>query len=195
MPIENTFQRLALRCKEQRDALNELQITLAEDRPLHDAVKLVDRLGEMAGDALGEAEEALLAAAEGQRAVAGTVDWTRARQVLTDCQRCTNRLHKFFFAELTCYEMIEELMSLGRKRGGEWRAWAELAGETLQRCRAQLFATQEELLQCWQELVERLSPFAESPPVVGGVQQTTPQNAPNIAFIDDRRAQQKRLLS
>src|SRR5262249_17829901 len=143
-PIETTFQKLAVQCKGQRDALHELQMTVAEDRPLHDVVKLVDKIGELAEDALGEAEEALAAAIAGHRAVAGTVDWERARGSLTDCQQCAGRLQQVFFAKLMRYEVIDELVNLGRQRGGEWRVWAELAGETLQRCCEQLLATQQE---------------------------------------------------
>ena len=44
--------------------LSELQVTVAEDKPLHGIVKLVEKLGESAGDILGDAEESLSAAVE-----------------------------------------------------------------------------------------------------------------------------------
>jgi hypothetical protein len=164
VPIETTFQHLAAQCQRQRDELRELQITVAEDRPLHGVVKLVDKLGELVEDALGDAEEALTAAIEGQQAVAQTTDWDYARRAVTGCQASVNQLQQRFFSELVCYEVIDEVVSLGRKRGGEWQAWATLVRETLVRCRRQLFETQQSLFECWREIAERAVPNAESPP-------------------------------
>lgn len=182
MPIETTFRDLAAQCQRQRDDLRELQITVAEDRPLHGVVKLVDKLGELVEDALGDAEEALTAAIEGRQAVART-DWDYARRAVTGCQTSVNQLQQRFFSELVCYEVIDEVVTLGRKRGGEWQAWARLVRETLDRCRRQLFETQQSLFQCWREIAERAVPKAESPPAAS--------ESKKILLIKDRKPGQR----
>jgi hypothetical protein len=167
--IETTFRHLAAQCRKQRDMLSELQITVTEDKPLHGIVKLVDRLGESVEDALGDAEESLSAAVEGRQVVSQTTNWSCGRRALTSltaCQTSVNQLQQRFFTEMICYSTIDDVVGLGRKRGGEWRAWADLVRQSMDRCQRQLFDTQQALFQCWQEVAERVMPNAESPPAV-----------------------------
>jgi hypothetical protein len=169
MSIETTFHDLATQCRKQRDMLSELQITVAEDRPLHGIVKLVDKLGESVEDALGDAEESLSAAAEGRQVVSQTKNWNfdrRALTALSACQTRVNQLQQRFFSEMVCYSTIDDVVGLGRKRGGEWKAWADLVRQSLDRCQRQLFDTQQALFQCWQEVAERMIPNAGSVPAV-----------------------------
>lgn len=186
MPIETSFHHLATQCQKQRDILSELQITVAEDKPLHGIVKLVDKLGESVEDALGYAEEALSAAIEGQQVVAQTMDWSCDRRVLTAltaCQTSVNQLQQRFFSELVCYSTIDDIVSFGRKRGGEWQTWTNLVRQSLDRCQRQLFDTQQSLFQCWREVAERVIPTAESPPAV---------NEPKkLVLLEDRRPGQR----
>jgi excinuclease UvrABC ATPase subunit len=186
MSIETTFNHLATQCRKQRDMLSELQITVAEDRPLHGIVKLVDKLGESVEDALGDAEESLSAAVEAQQVVSQTKNWNFDRRVLTTlcaCQTSVNQLQQRFFSEMACYSTIDDVVGLGRKRGGEWKAWADLVGQSLDRCQRQLFDTQQALFQCWQEVAERMIPNAESPPAV---------NEPKkLALIKDHRPEKR----
>ena len=182
MSIETTFHHLASQCRKQRDMLSELQITVTEDKPLHGVVKLVDKLGESVEDALGDAEESLSAAVEGQRVVSQTTNWScdrRALTALTACQTGVNQLQQRFFSEMVCYSTIDDIVGLGRKRGGEWKAWADLVRQSLDRCQRQLFDTQQALFQCWQEVAERMIPNAESPPAA-----TEPKK---LALIKDHR--------
>ena len=169
MSIETAFHYLAAQCRKQRDMLSELQVTVAEDKPLHGIVKLVEKLGESAGDILGDAEESLSAAVEGQKVVSQTMNWSCDRRVLTAltaCQTSVNQLQQRFFSEMVCYSTIDDIVCLGRKRGGEWQSWADLVRQSLDRCQRQLFDTQQALFQCWHEVAERMIPNAESPPAV-----------------------------
>jgi hypothetical protein len=183
VPIETTFQQLSAQCQRQCDDLRELHIMVAEDRPLHGVVKLVDKVVESVEDALGNAEEALTAALEGQRAVAHTTDWDCARRALTGCHASVNRLQQRFFTELVCYEVIYEVVCLGGKRGGEWQAWVRLVRETLDRCRKQLFDTQQSLFHCWQEIAERMIPNAETPPAA--------PESKKLVLIKDRKPEKR----
>jgi hypothetical protein len=167
--IETAFHHLAAQCQKQRDMLSELQITVTEDKPLHGIVKLVDKLGESVEDTLGDAEESLSAAVEGRQVVSQTMNWScnrRALTALTACQTGANQLQQRFFSEMVCYSTIDDIVGLGRKRGGEWQAWADLVRQSLDRCQRQLFDTQQALFQCWQEVGERMIPNVESPPAV-----------------------------
>jgi len=184
--IETTFHHLAAQCRKQRDMLSELQITVAEDKPLHGIVKLVDKLGESVEDVLGDAEESLSAAVEGQQVVSQTTNWScdrRALTALTACQTSVNQLQLRFFSEMVCYSMIDDIVGLGRKRGGEWKAWADLVRQSLDRCQRQLFDTQQALFQCWQEVAERMIPNAESPPAVN--------ESKKLALIKDYRPEKR----
>jgi hypothetical protein len=186
MSIETTFNHLATQCRKQRDMLSELQITVAEDRPLHGIVKLVDKLGESVEDALGDAEESLSAAVEGRQVVSQTKNWNfdrRALTALSACQTRVNQLLQRFSSEMVCYSTIDDIVGLGRKRGGEWKAWADLVRQSLDRCQRQLFDTQQALFQCWQEVAERMVPNAESPPAV---------NEPKkLVLIKDRKPEKR----
>jgi hypothetical protein len=115
----------------------------------------VDKLGETVEDALGNAEEVLNAALAGRQSVGESVNLERAARALNDCQTSLCELQRRFFTELACYEVIDEVITLGRKRGGEWQSWATLVREMLDRCRRQLFDTQQSVCDCWQEIAER----------------------------------------
>jgi hypothetical protein len=154
VPIETTFRHLATQCQRQRDDLSELQITIAEDRPLHAVVRLVDKLSEVVEDILGHSEEALTAALEGHQSVGESIKWDRVGRALTDCQTSVCELQRRFFTDLACYEVIDEVVGLGRKRGGEWQSWATLVREMLDRCRRQTLDTQQSVCECWQEIAE-----------------------------------------
>ena len=160
MSIETAFHHLAAQCRKQRDMLSELQVTVAEDKPLHGIVKLVEKLGESAGDILGDAEESL-SAVEGQQVVSQTMNWSCDRRVLTAltaCQTSVNQLQQRFFSEMVCYSTIDDIVCLGRKRGGEWQSWADLVRQSLDRCQRQLF-TPSKRFQCW-HIAERMIPNA-----------------------------------
>ena len=181
MPLEATFHQLLTQCQKQRDDFQELQITVSEDRPLHGVVSLVDKLGESIEDALADAEAALQAAQIGEQAVRQKIDWHRVVRALTDCQSAIDRLQQRCYSNLICYDVMDEIVSLGRKRGGEWQVWTDLVREMLESCRQQLFETHRSLFQCWQEVMERMIPPAS------GTEKTakTPKTAKEVASIID----------
>lgn len=155
MLIETSFQLAVNRCGCVCELVSELRMTVVEDRPLRDVVKLVDHVGDTVEDLLGSAEEMREAAAEAQRAVEHPMDAERARRALTACHTKFNHCAVRLFSDLANYETVDEVISLGRARGGEWQVWADLVKETLKQCQQALFAANEALLECWQAVAER----------------------------------------
>jgi hypothetical protein len=173
MLIETTFLVAVERCSCVCERVSELRMTVVEDRPLKDVVKLVDHVGDTVEDLLGGAEEMREAAAEAQRAVEHPMDAEQARRALADCHMKFNDCAARFFSDLANYETVDEVISLGRARGGEWQVWANLVKETLKQCQQTLFAVNEALLECWQAVAERagMQSVTVQATNVGGVSQ------------------------
>jgi hypothetical protein len=153
--IEASFQVAVERCGRVCEQVSELRMTVIEDRPLRDVVKLVDHIGDTVEDLLGGAQEMREAATEAQCAVQHPMDAEQARRALIACHTKFNHCAIRFFSDLANYETVDEVLSLGRARGGEWQAWANLVKETLKQCQQTLFAVNEALLECWQGVAER----------------------------------------
>jgi hypothetical protein len=171
MLIETTFQVAVERCGTVCERVSELRMTVVEDRPLKDVVKLIDHVGDTVEDLLCSAEEMREAASEAQSAVKHPIDAEQTRRALTACHTKFNHCAICFFSDLANYETVDEVISLGRARGGEWQVWANLVKETLKQCQQTLFAVNEALLECWQALAER-----------AGMQSVTVQNT-NVGSI------------
>ncbi len=155
MALEIVFHDASLSLQALREALTGLRTTVVEDKPLQGDVVLVDLFGDAADDLLGLLDEALAAAIEGQQAVIHPADLERARRALTTCQKRFNQIAHRFSSDLLRYERIAELKRFGRRRGGEWRAWASSVKAALDWCQQPLFDVNQALFNCWQELAER----------------------------------------
>jgi hypothetical protein len=154
--IEAAFQHLLDTLAATREAFESLRLTAVEDRPLRDEVLLVERLGNAVDDLQGWLEEAAAAAGEAQQAVRHPLDGYRARAALALANDRFIRLEYKFFLEGVGYEEINELSRFGRRRGREWLGWTGSVIQALDQCRSPLRAVDEALLDCWQELAERL---------------------------------------
>ncbi len=153
--MESKFQEVVSQCDQVCEALNALRMTVIEDRPLKDVVKLVDRIGDDVEDLLGAVQEMRQAASEAQLAATHPIDAEQVRRALTCCHTKFNDCTRRLFSDLAGYETVEEIVSLGRQRGGEWQAWARLVQDTLKECQQSLFAVSEPLVECWQTITER----------------------------------------
>lgn len=156
MAVETTFQDLAARLGALREAVQSLQITVVEDRPLSGGVLLVERLGNAADDLRGWVEESLVAVGEALAAVRNPFDEYKARTALANANRLFLRVeYKFLSEEMSC-EQLHELMKFGRRRGREWLGWSGSVIQALTQCRGLMHEVDDALLLAWQDLSERL---------------------------------------
>ena len=155
MALEAAFGELNAQLYTLREALVDLHTTAVEDKPLQDDAVLVDLFGDAATDLLGWLEGALSAVATAQQAATYPADIGQARQALAQCHERFQHVHQRFATDLISYECIAELTRFGRRRGGEWQAWATGVKAALDECRPRLWAIAQALFACWQELAER----------------------------------------
>lgn len=152
--LDVKFRVAAEQLNRVRDLLGVLRITVIEDRPLENVVKLVERTGELIEDLLVQVEEICGGVVAAREAVEYPLDTERARHGLTASQAGFNALLGQFFLELASFEAVDEIVSLGRDRRGEWQAWAQLVDSSFKECQQALLAANAALLDCWQALAE-----------------------------------------
>ncbi|QDV36207.1 hypothetical protein [Tautonia plasticadhaerens] len=158
MALESAFQDLCERTRRCLDAAQALRLTVVEDRPLRDGALLADWLGDAAEGLVGDLEQAHGAAVEAYRAAALARDLALARRALATCHERTIAASLGYSAELGSYDRLSELIRLGRRRKGEWRAWSGSVREALDACPPPLGDLNQALCSCWQELAERATP-------------------------------------
>lgn len=173
MPIQATFNALSGNFNELREAVARLRLTAVEDRPPHNQVLLVERLGDAIDDVLGLVEEGTAAAVAALSAV-DPLDGHRVRQALARANDCFLRVEYKLLFEIMCAEQIEKLTGFGRQRGGEWLVWTGSVIQALEHCRDPLREADEALLLAWQELSERLGAGSVSLQIINIGQQTSP---------------------
>lgn len=156
MALEATFHQLYTCLLELRQVCLHLSTTVREDKPLDGDVVLVDLFGDGADDLLGLLDEALAAAQDGHAAAGYPLDLARARKALAACQECCLRFGVRYWGDLVRYERLRELRRFGRRRRGEWRAWATGVKAALEACEEPLWTVERAIFGCWQELVERI---------------------------------------
>jgi hypothetical protein len=156
MAIEAVFQQLATTFETVREMLQNLGLTVIEDRPPHGEILLVERLGNLVDDLRGWAEEGCAAVSAARQAVAHPPDMQRARQELAAAQERFLLLKYRFFDEAVTHRTIDALMRFGHQRGREWLGWVKSVVLALEAGRAPIRMLDEALLQAWKELVERL---------------------------------------
>ncbi|MFN8490550.1 MAG: hypothetical protein U0350_23375 [Caldilineaceae bacterium] len=154
MALEAAFGELRIQLQRLRELFTDLRTTIVEDKPPQDDVVLVELWGDGVDDLLGWLEGALEAADKAQQAVAYPGDLNQAWRALVICHAQFQHIYQRFAAELICYERINELTRFGRRRGGEWQAWANSVKAALVTCQTPLFDLSQALFGCWQEIAE-----------------------------------------
>ena len=153
MAIENVMTMLASSFEQLREGLTCLRVTVVEDAPSEPLVALIDQRANTVDDAIGWAEEGLEAATI-MLALAAP-DWDTLRHHLAQAQRCFDRLHRSFTDDLVSYERVSELVSLGRRRGGEWQAWVKIVRQGLTQCQEAVYGLHGAFVSCWEEMAVR----------------------------------------
>ncbi len=163
MGLETAMARLENELRRLHEAVRDAGLTVIEDQPRRGDVALVDRFSYAVDDLTGWLEQALVAAREARQAAgAHPPELNRARRALTLCQQ---RLHQSWMRlgfDLLGYEPMQQLQEFGRQRRGGWSEWANGVLQGLQGCRQPLEQAAQALVECWEEIGERLAVTAIS---------------------------------
>jgi hypothetical protein len=154
--LESTFRELPIRLTRLQDVFAELQLTLVVDVPAEEKQALTGKYGDAVEACRGWLSEGLKAANEASFAVRHLGDLDRARRGLEVCQENVQRLRGCYSSDMASYERTRDLVQLGAERQGEWRLWATIARQGIERCREPLEEVDRALVRCWQEIAERV---------------------------------------
>jgi hypothetical protein len=171
MALETAFQLLCKRLRLLKEAVDELQLNISGDyHPQNQSPQQIDseperdqaphpvqQLADAVCELQGGIEEAQQAAAGAQGTLHYQRDLLDIQLALIAIQRCMNRVLKTFIEEVTAYEAIKTLFVMGHRKGGKWPAWIELVRTVIEACQRPLYETFEALLECWQELSDKLN--------------------------------------
>lgn len=156
MALEKTFRESSAQFGRLRDRLQELEVTVVEDRPPANDAAIVDNFEDAVDDLRGWVEEALKAAETAEQAVEHPMDIDRARRALTVCQERFQLIEKEFAANLVSYERMKDLNSFGSERRREWPSWVTSVKQGIEHCRQPIEDAGKALAECWQEIAERV---------------------------------------
>lgn len=156
MALEKTFRQLSAWLCRLCDRLEELQVTVVEDRPAQDDAVVVDRIENTVTDLLGWVKETIAAAKKAEAATGHPVDIDQARRSLAICQEKFHLVDRGFSAGLVSYERVSDLTGFGRERRGEWPSWVASVRQGIEHCRRPLEEAGGALAECWQEIAEKV---------------------------------------
>jgi hypothetical protein len=155
--LETVFAELQHRLRMLQEALEGLGTTVDEDRPTRDDVIVASRMSDDLLAARGLLEEVLAAADEATETIVYPLDGERARRALIVCQQRFQRFAHAFSFELTGFDRLDDLTSVGRERGREWLDWVSVVKQALEQSRMLSEDVTDGLSLCWQELAERIA--------------------------------------
>jgi chromosome segregation ATPase len=155
MALEKTFREFATQLRRLQDRLQELRVTVVEDRPTSNDAVIVDRFEYAVEDLAGALAAIIQAAGEAQQAAGYPLDMEQARRALTQCQEQFHKFEQSFNANLVSYERMKDLMTFGRERRGEWPSWVASVKQGIDQCKEPVEEASRHLAECWEELAER----------------------------------------
>jgi hypothetical protein len=155
MPLEKTFHESSVRLHRLKERVEELRLTVMEDRPPGPDAQIVDHFEYGVEDILGYLNETLQLAASAERAVEPPVHLDVARHALTKCQERFQRMENVFSSSLTSYERLKDLASFASERR-RWQPWVSSVKQGIDHCVQSLDHARTSLRECWQEIAERV---------------------------------------
>jgi hypothetical protein len=156
MALAAVFKELTVQLNQVRECLEALQVSVSEDIPARGASVLEDHFSNSILDIRGLLAETIAAAEEASQAVSRSLMSGRAPRALAKCQERFHGVIRRFASDLVSYERLRDLTSLGLERRGEWLGWSRSVKEAIEGCRHPLDQAADALLQCWQEIGERV---------------------------------------
>jgi hypothetical protein len=151
MTLETGFVDLLTSLKQLNEGLLALRKTVVF-KPEEGESVLVDLFRDAADDLLGLHAEALGATQRWNGSPPPDLD--QLRRSLTTCHLKFMDLSRRYNREPMSYRRLASLTDIGRKRGGEWKHWANEVKLELERCQQAIDSVDRALLACWQELAQ-----------------------------------------
>lgn len=153
MALEASFREFTVQLQKLHDVMCALHLTLG-DKPVNRGAALADNFDDAVLKMMGTIQDDLRSALDAQKAVSNRLDLHRARRALTRCQCFAHELERTFVEDLSSYERLCDLDTLGRDRKGEWIPWGGSVKFGIENCREAIHCTNDILARCWEELVE-----------------------------------------
>jgi hypothetical protein len=153
MALESTFRELCDQYYRLLEALNGLQVTLG-DKPVNGESAMADDLENIVTDVTGALRDALDASLQAKGDSRHPMELDAARRRLAVCQERFHQINDSFANGLASYEKLRELVRLGNRRRGEWRAWTKSVKAATEQCLPPLQQANKALANCWQEISE-----------------------------------------
>jgi hypothetical protein len=157
MSLETTLESLRRELAGLQDAVSSLQVTATEDKPARGDAVLVDRLDNLVTDLSSTVEEADAIATQAIQGSQPNGPLVQTRIALREIHGLLNRFGALYAVELAAYDPVQQLLEMGRERGREWRDWSQVVKTAIERCAAPMKATASAIMECWNELAERLA--------------------------------------
>jgi hypothetical protein len=154
MSLETALNGLHAKLRRLHEALLHLTITLSEDHP-NGEVSAAQRWADCAENLRGVVRESMEASRDALKAMGPPADLERIRAALGVCHQSYNKLAGGWIGELSSFQRVEELASIGRERGREWQAWSGAVEVSLDHCHRPLSDVAQALLDSWREMAER----------------------------------------
>jgi hypothetical protein len=167
MGLEAAVANLVKALETLRDSVSAVQMCAVEDRPKRGDCVLIDLIEAAAEDIKANLRDARKAAARASKALGPPPDLDRLRLGLASCQKHYTEAAQGFASQLSSYERLHDLNSLGRDRRGEWQSWTAEMTRFIERCKLPLQEVGQTLFVCWQEIAERASAGGTSVRSVG----------------------------
>lgn len=156
MSLESAFESLSHALTRLSETVSALHVTIAEDKPTRGATLLVDQLDNLVTDLLGTLEEAHVHMAEALQNSKSSAQLDKVQRALFEIHSLINCLTAQYIGEIGAHDTIAKLLEMGRERGREWREWSLEVKTAVERCGTPVMTISGALLECWNELAQRM---------------------------------------
>jgi hypothetical protein len=153
MTLEAAFNNLSGRWQALYEQLEQDLLWAAVETKPDEEHSLASRYVDGITDLVDEARQA---AEDARGFTEGSPDFAQTTRRLLGVQRRFARVAQRLTEDLLAYSRVRKLRRFGRERGGAWQAWSVQVHRALQRCQGPLADLGKSLLQCWEEVAERV---------------------------------------
>ncbi|HWX08760.1 MAG TPA: hypothetical protein VNY33_02185 [Gaiellaceae bacterium] len=159
-PVRDTWDDLREAFFALRDAVLRARLAVA-DAPAYGRVHIVETLTDDMADLAGLCEEAVALI---------SLDPDDRPVVLARCQQRLATARAQYFERIATYELLTDVLEVGRYRGIGWDVWAQNVKDAIEGCRAPLDNAGTAVVGSLLEIAERAAP----PPVRSTTESAAP---------------------